>query len=112
MYKEGFSKLFLFKIYLFHILGPKELCYGGNTSVKGNARFKRFGNKLQEACAEGQANWNFFKPFMCTVGMNVWITAPVLILIIYFVFCFIGALVDEYIGPSIMFIKSSSIYII
>ena len=39
--------------------------------------------------------------------MNVWITAPLLILIIYFVFCFIGALVDEYIGPSIMYIKDA-----
>lgn len=63
---------------------------------------------MEEKCAEAEKNaYNFFKPFMCTFGMNVWITAPVLMLIIFFVFKFITALVDEYIGPSIVYIKEA-----
>ena len=39
--------------------------------------------------------------------MNIWITTPVILIIIIFVFKFITALVDEYIAPSIIYIKEA-----
>ena len=42
---------------------------------------------------------------MCEIEMDIWLLIPIIILIIYFIFSFITGLVDEYIAPSIVYIK-------
>jgi hypothetical protein len=61
--------------------------------------------KLMQACAAETPIYNYFKPFMCTLGGNIWLTIPLIFLVIYVIFKFITALVDEYICPSIEYIK-------
>ena len=42
---------------------------------------------------------------MCRLKGSVLATIPILVISIYFIFKFISALVDEYIEPSITYIK-------
>jgi len=47
---------------------------------------------------------NFFKLFLCGMDGNLWIMVPFTIIVLYFIFKFICALVDEYIAASIEYI--------
>lgn len=58
-----------------------------------------------KACNDKQGNYNFFAPYICTINGSVWLTVPGIFLVIYVIFKFIAALVDEYICPSIEYIK-------
>jgi len=56
------------------------------------------------ACAEQQDFMNFFRLFLCGFNGNLWIMVPFTIIVLYFIFKFICALVDEYIAASIEYI--------
>jgi Ca2+/Na+ antiporter len=56
------------------------------------------------SCAGTQDFLNFYKLFLCDFGGRLWIMIPFTIVLLYFIFRFICALVDEYIAASIEYL--------
>lgn len=59
---------------------------------------------LTTTCGDLESFLNFFKLFFCVFNGSVYYLVPTLAILIFLIFRFICALVDEFIAPAIMYI--------
>jgi len=64
-------------------------------------------NIARETCGELFETVNFFSFYFCYLNEYLWIFLPYAIFIIYLIFKFISATVEEYIAPSITYLSKA-----